>query len=34
MRATLHPGAPNTYYGQWTREKTAIGGPQIAVHCP
>jgi hypothetical protein len=34
MRATLHHGASNTYYGQWTPEKTAIRGPRIAVHCP
>jgi hypothetical protein len=34
MRATLHHGAWNTYYGQWTREKTAISGLRIAVHCP
>jgi hypothetical protein len=34
MRATLHQGAPNTYYGQWTPEKIAISGPRIAVHCP
>jgi hypothetical protein len=34
MRATLHQGASNTYYGQWTPEKTAISGPRIAVHCP
>jgi hypothetical protein len=34
MRATLHQGAPNTYYGQWILEKTAISGPRLAVHCP
>jgi hypothetical protein len=34
MGATLHQGAANTYYGQWTPEKTAISGPRIAVHCP
>jgi hypothetical protein len=33
-RATLHEGAPNTYYGQWAREKAAIYGPRLAVHCP
>jgi hypothetical protein len=34
MRATLHQRARNTYYGQWTMEKTAIYGHRIAVHCP
>jgi hypothetical protein len=34
MRAILHQGASNTYYGQWTLEKTAISGRPIAVHCP
>ena len=28
MRATLHQGAANTYYGQWTPERTAISGLQ------
>jgi hypothetical protein len=27
MRAILHHGASNTYYGQWTPEKTAIYAP-------
>jgi hypothetical protein len=26
MRATLHDRAPNTYYGQWSREKGAVSG--------
>jgi hypothetical protein len=26
MRVTLHQGASDTYYGQWTPEKTAIPG--------
>jgi hypothetical protein len=34
MRATLHQGASNTYYGQWTPAKTAISGRRVAVHCP
>jgi hypothetical protein len=34
MRATLHQGASNTYYGQWAPKKTVISGPRIAVHCP
>jgi len=34
MRATLHDRAPNTYYGQWPEEKTAVSGPRIAGHCP
>jgi hypothetical protein len=34
MRATLHQGASNTYYGQWMLEKATISGPRIAVHCP
>jgi hypothetical protein len=32
MRAILPQGASNTYYGQWTLEKTAISRPPIAVH--
>jgi hypothetical protein len=34
MRATLHQGASNAYYGQWRPEKTAISAPRIAGHCP
>jgi len=33
MRATLHDHAPNTYYGQWPREKplfAALESPAIA----
>jgi hypothetical protein len=26
MRATLHDRLPNTYYGHWPGEKTAVSG--------
>jgi hypothetical protein len=30
MRATLHDPAPNTYYGQWSREKRLFPGLESA----
>jgi hypothetical protein len=34
MSATVHQGAPNTFYGQWPDETAAVSGLRIAVHCP
>lgn len=34
MRATLHQGATNTYYGQWPRVFLGKGTRFWQVHCP
>jgi len=34
MRATLHPCAPNTYYGQWPVLFLREERPETGFHCP
>jgi len=34
MRATLHEGASNTYYGQWTARILREAWANRPFHCP